>query len=125
MENSGLLDVILKQQNEFQKEIRVEFTTVKDDLKRHEKSLYSMEETQDQRFASMEDRFNGLDKKVDILTLQTTNAFEKLLDKLTHMDEKLDKSIVSKHEFDFILDKVHYLEKEVFKLKNDKFKLKP
>lgn len=60
---------------------------------------------------------NSIDKELGLLTSQTNSAVKLLENKLNHMNDKLDKNIVVKYEFDFISEKIHYLEKEIFKLK--------
>ena len=85
----------------------------------------------DQKFSQLDakvevidQRFNQLDVKVDSigqgftqLDENTRVAVTTLGDQIKRMDEKLDKNIVQKFEFDYISEKILYLEKEIFKLK--------
>lgn len=110
MEVAGVLNTILKQQKEFQIEIRSEFRSMKDEF-------IKMEERQNRTDEKINRIVTKVDEKIDILTSQTNNAVEVILGKLANMDEKLNKNIVVKYETDFITEKIQYLEKEIFKLK--------
>lgn len=76
-----------------------------------------VEENQVQRFDDLDKRFNSLGEKVDTLSTNASAAVTSLSNQIKHMDEKLGENIVMKYEYDFVSEKIQYLEKEIFKLK--------
>ena len=93
--------------------VRKELTHLKDESTHVKSELVNVRE----ELKGQGQRFISFDNKMDLLTLQTTNAVRTLSDKLNSMDKKLDLRLVSEYEIDFVSEKIQYLEREIFKLK--------
>lgn len=105
----------MNQQKDFQEEFRNEFKTESGQLNKHEQRFDNI----DEKFVVIEERFNGAEKDVELLRTETSLATQTLMDKVDMMNVKLDKNIVTRFELDFHSEKIQYLEKEIFRLKQD------
>ena len=83
-------------QETFQKEVKNEFSELKENQQK---------------------QFNILNDKISLLTKQANGAVNTLSDKIDIANERLDKNTVNKFELEFLSEKVHSIEKQLYVLK--------
>lgn len=86
----------IENQEIFQKEVKNEFSELKENQQK---------------------QFNILNDKISLLTKQSNEAVNTLSDKIDITNERLDKNTVNKFEVDFLSEKVHSIEKQLYVLK--------